>query len=284
MLLFDLGYKFDIICRKYFPVNDNYFRFSLSVILFPFLFILAIWIVFWCEVKFRIDFASFGIYPRTIEGLKGVFLSPFIHGNAKHLYNNTIPAFLLLMALRYFYRDYFFKVLLYGIFLSGIITWIIGRDSFHIGASGLIYVLVSFIFFKGIITKYYRLVALSLLVVMLYGGMIWYVFPGVEEGISWEGHLSGLIVGYVFALYYKTPDYKKELKYAWEFPDYDPTGDKFMERFDENGNFVNLPKPEVSSEDVNEEIINTSHTFLQPMKFKYTIVISVEQKNSHEEK
>ena len=106
---------------------------------------------------------------------------------------------MLLAALRYFYREHALKVIVYGILLSGFFTWLIGRESYHIGASGLIYVLVSFIFFKGIQTGYYRLVALSLMVVVLYGSMIWYIFPDVEEGISWEGHLGGFIAGLLFS-------------------------------------------------------------------------------------
>jgi hypothetical protein len=158
--------------------------------------------------------------------------------------------------LRYFYRDIFFKILLNGILLSGLITWVIGRESFHIGASSLIYVLASFIFFKGIMTKYYRLVALSLLVVLVYGSLIWYIFPNVKEGISWEGHLAGLITGFAFALIYKTPEYKKTLKYDWQHPDYDPSNDKFMQRFDENGNFVNPP---VVEEEENLYNFDSSH-------------------------
>jgi membrane associated rhomboid family serine protease len=81
----------------------------------------------------------------------------------------------------------------FGIIISGIITWLIGRPSFHIGASGLIYVLFSFIFLKGLLTRYYRLIALSLAVIMIYGGMVWYVFPKVDNAISWEGHLGDLL-------------------------------------------------------------------------------------------
>ena len=168
-------------------------------------------------------------------------LSPFLHGNIEHLYNNSIPLLILIASLRFFYRDLTFPVLIYGVLLSGLLTWIIGRDSYHIGASSLVYVLVSFIFFKGIRTKYYRLVALSLLVITVYGGLVWYIFPNVEEGISWEGHLAGLITGFVFAVKFKTPEYKKLIRYDWERPDFNPIEDKFMQRFDENGNFVNLP-------------------------------------------
>lgn len=137
---------------------------------------------------------------------------------------------------------------MYGILFSGALTWLIGRESYHIGASSLIYVLVSFIFFKGLQTQYYRLVALSLTVVVLYGGMVWYVFPKIDETISWEGHLSGLIAGFVLTFFYKKTEFRKVIKYDWEHPDYDPSEDKFMQRFDENGNFVNPPKPEIIEE------------------------------------
>lgn len=239
-------------------MNENHFKFSLSVIVLPLLFILSIWTVYWFEIKFNYNLSDFGIYPRTLEGLRGIFFSPFLHGSIEHLYSNTIPAFLLMASLRYFYRDNFWKVLGYGILFSGFLTWLIARESYHIGASGLIYVLVSFMFFKGLRSQYYRLVALSLVIIMLYGGMIWYVFPDIEDGISWEGHLAGLITGFGMAVLYKTPDYKKFLKYDWEQPDYNPNGDKFMERFDENGVFVNAPKPEIIEELIDAELYQHS--------------------------
>jgi membrane associated rhomboid family serine protease len=225
-------------------MRSNQFTFSTSVVAWPLFFVLAMWIVFWFELKFSVDVKDFGIYPRDVKGLRGILFSPFIHGDLLHLYNNSIPLLLLLAALRYFYRKVSFNVLVFGILISGLLTWMIGRESYHIGASGLIYVLVSFIFFKGIQTKYYRLVALSLTLIMVYGGLIWYVFPDVEEGISWEGHLSGLITGFGMSLFFKTPEYKKPIRYDWERPDFDPQSDPFMKHFDAEGNFVNTPKPE----------------------------------------
>ncbi|NDP28122.1 MAG: rhomboid family intramembrane serine protease [Flavobacterium sp.] len=216
------------------------------------------WFVFYFDKLFHLNLDQHGIYPRTLRGLQGIVFSPFLHGDLNHIASNTVPLFILTMALIYFYRDVSLKVLLYGILLSGLITWVIGRDSYHIGASSLIYVLVSFIFFKGIQTKYYRLIALSLAVIMVYGGMVWYVFPKVEEKISWEGHLAGLITGFVLSIMYKTPEYKKIIKYDWEHPDYNPMEDKFMQRFDENGNFVNLPIVEVEDEIPSYYSLNTS--------------------------
>jgi len=249
-------------------MNDNHFKFSLSVFVLPLLFVLSLWMVFWFEITYKVNLTEYGIHPRTFSGLRGIVFSPFLHGSMEHLYNNSIPLFMLVAALRYFYREHFFKIIGFGILLSGFLTWVIARDSYHIGASGLIYVLVSFIFFKGIMTKYYRLVALSLLIVMLYGSLIWYVFPDVEEGISWEGHLAGLITGFVFAAIYKTPEYQKMIRYEWEQPDFNPEGDKFLERFDENGNFVNPPKPEPEPEIIPE---NTS---IQNFRIMYHFVES----------
>ena len=262
-------------------MNDNHFKFSLSVFAIPLLLVLSLWIVFWFEITYKMNLTEYGIHPRTFMGLRGIVFSPFLHGSMEHLYNNSIPLFMLVAALRYFYREHFFKILGYGILLSGFLTWVIARDSYHIGASGLIYVLVSFMFFKGIMTKYYRLVALSLLIVTLYGSLIWYVFPGVEEGISWEGHLAGLITGFVFAAIYKTPEYQKMIRYEWEKPDFNPAGDKFLERFDENGNFVNPPKPEPELEIIPE---NTS---IQNFRISYHFVenkVTLTEENPEDKK
>lgn len=220
-------------------MNDNHFKFSNSVIGLPVFFVLFLWIIYWVQIRYDFDFYQNGIYPRSFSGLQGVLFSPFIHENLSHLYNNSIPLLVLLAALKFFYPQQTLPVIVYGILFSGLITWVIGRENYHIGASGLIYVLVSFIFFKGIQTRYYRLVALSLSVILLYGGMIWYVFPEVDKTISWEGHLAGFITGFVMSLLYKAPEYAKPIVYDWQRPDFNPEEDAFMKHFDENGNFVN---------------------------------------------
>jgi membrane associated rhomboid family serine protease len=229
------------------------------------------WFVFCLEKGLNWNLEQNGIFPRTLFGLQGIVFSPFLHSDLEHLGSNTFPLFILTTALIYFYRDVSLKVLVFGVWMSGAITWLIGRENYHIGASSLIYVLVSFIFFKGIQTQYYRLVALSLAVIMVYGGLVWYVFPEIEDAISWEGHLAGLISGFILSLYYKTPEFKKIVKYDWEHPDFDPMEDKFMQRFDENGNFVNLPVKEL------EEEIPIS-------KVNYTFVPSSEEDKKKESK
>lgn len=229
-------------------MNDNHFKFSTAVIGLPVFFVLLLWIIYWLQIRFDFDFYQHGIYPRNFSGLQGVLFSPFIHENLRHLYNNSIPLLVLLAALKYFYPKQFLAVMGFGILYSGLITWLIGRENYHIGASGLIYVLVSFIFFKGIQTRYYRLVALSLTVILLYGGMIWYVFPEVDQNISWEGHLAGFITGFVMSFFYKIPEYAKPIVYDWQKPDFDPQSDTFMKHFDENGNFVNAEIIEDESE------------------------------------
>jgi membrane associated rhomboid family serine protease len=226
------------------------------------------WLVWGVEHVYRIDLAEHGINPRTFAGLQGVLFSPFLHANVQHLSNNSIPLFVLGTALIYFYRELSLKVLWYGILFSGLLTWVFGRNSIHIGASSLVYVLVSFIFFKGLYTQYYRLMALSLTVVLVYGGLVWYVFPSPittgELQISWEGHLAGLLVGFVMAIRYQTPNYVTDIQYQWEKPDFNPEEDPFMKHFDENGNFVNTPAAEEENVDeVNPQAIEYVYTFKQ---------------------
>ena len=112
--------------------TQDQFRFSTGVIAYPIFFVLFIWLVFWFEVRFGYSFNDFGVFPRTLSGLKGIVFSPFIHSNIEHLYHNSIPLFVLSAVLFYFYRPISWKVIIYGILLSGFLTWCIGRPSNHI--------------------------------------------------------------------------------------------------------------------------------------------------------
>ena len=223
--------------------KEDEFAYSEMVFKIPLLFVFTIWFVYWLEIQLGWNFNKHGIYPRELSGLKGVFLSPFIHGDTKHLFNNSVPLFVLGSGLFYFYRKVAVKVLIIGGFLAGLLTWIIARPSYHIGASGIVYLLFSFIFFSGIIKKHYRLVAMSLITIFLYGSMIWFVLP-IKEGMSWEGHLSGFIVGIVLAIFYRKKGVVKE-KFVFSKTDFD-------DMFDEDGNYIPPPLPVIEEENDSE--------------------------------
>jgi membrane associated rhomboid family serine protease len=245
---------------------DKDFKYTNKVIALPLFLVLGLWFVYWFEVRFHFNFTENGILPRTLMGLQGIAFSPFIHSDISHLYSNSVPLLVLLAALQFFYSKQSFDVIVYGIVLSGFLTWIIGRNNYHIGASGLVYVLVGFIFLKGILTRYYRLVALSLSVIIVYGGMVWFVFPKVDDTISWEGHLSGLITGFLFAIFFKNTAYRKIIKYEWEHPDYDASQDKFMQRFDQNGNFTNPPIVISEHQEYFHSDINVNYSVVSKIK------------------
>lgn len=217
-------------------MNDTInLKFSFKILWFSLFSVIFLWLIYWIEIKFGYNFNKLGIYPRSLSGLKGILFSPFIHDNTSHLFNNSIPLFVLLISLLYFYREVACKVLIYGIILSGFSTWLIGRNSFHIGASGVIYLLFSFIFFSGIIKRHYRLIAMSLVIIFLYGSMVWLIFP-THDRVSWEGHLSGFITGIVFAfLYRKKGIVKKEYQFSKT---------NFDLLFDDKGNLIELEKKE----------------------------------------
>lgn len=227
--------------------NKQYpFKFKLTTLAIPLYLVLFLWIILWLDFKYRLHLANYGIYPRTIKGLIGIVTSPFIHKSIGHLANNSVPLFVMLFSLLYFYRTIAFKIIWQGVLISGFLTWLFARSAYHIGASGVIYLLVSFIFFSGIISKHYRLVAVSLIVVFLYGSLVWYMFPAnVKEGISWEGHLFGFITGFLLAIKYRKILPEPE-KYAWEEETYIP--DDFDKLFDADGNF-NQPEDNVKNKD-----------------------------------
>lgn len=239
-------------CIIYMKDSDN-FRFSIDVILYPLLFVLLIWVVFWFEIRFGYDFNHWGVVPRNLKGLRGILFSPLIHADIAHLWNNTLPLFILSSALLFFYKNTAWRVIILGTILTGLITWILGRPANHIGASGLIYMLLSFLFFKGILAKHYRLIALSFVVVFIYGGMVWYVLP-IDTKISWEGHLSGLLVGALLSIFMRKGIAKPKL-YSWEEPDFNPEEDEFLQHFDENGNFIEKLLQEDTEEDNELEIV-----------------------------
>jgi len=177
-------------------------RILLSMLI-PGVFVFLMWLVKIIEVLFNLDLSNLGIFPLSLKGLPGIIFSPLIHSDFGHLFNNSLPLFFLGTALFYFYSEIALKVSFWTWVLTGASVWIAGRIAWHIGASGLIYGLASFLFFSGIIRKYFRLVALSLLIVFLYGSMVWGIFPDIYKNVSWESHMLGFISGIILAVAYR---------------------------------------------------------------------------------
>ncbi|NDP20591.1 MAG: rhomboid family intramembrane serine protease [Paludibacter sp.] len=158
------------------------------------------------------DFHTAGIFPRRFESLPGIFSIIFVHADWSHIVNNIISFVILGSLLYYFYNEIANRILLISYVLSGIILWTIGRENWHIGASGLVYSLAFFLFFSGIIRKHVPLIAISLAVSFVYGSMVWHIFPWqTHDPISWEGHLSGGIVGLLLSIWYKNSGPQKPI-------------------------------------------------------------------------
>lgn len=172
---------------------------------YPLLFLVFIWMVKIFEIFSGIDLTFLGIYPLKWKGLLGIATSPLIHSDLSHLIANSTSISILMIFLFYFYKDLAFRSFFLIYFLCGLWLWFAGRESYHIGASGIIYGLASFLFVSGIIRKNPHLMALTLVVTFLYGSMIWGIFPDFfpKRNISWEGHLMGLLAGLVIAIYYR---------------------------------------------------------------------------------
>lgn len=156
------------------------------------------------EVGMDWNFARLGVYPLQKKGVFGIFAHPLIHGSFKHLIANSFPLFFLSWCLFYFYKgvsSYIYFAIWTG---CGLLTFIIGKPGWHIGASGIIYGLAFFLFFSGLIRRHVPLIAISLLVAFIYGGLIWNMFPFfAKPTTSWEGHLSGAIAGTICAFAFR---------------------------------------------------------------------------------
>jgi membrane associated rhomboid family serine protease len=205
---------------KQFPLKE-----FLSVVFYPFFFLLLCWIIFWADNYFVLDLCRLGVSPRTAGGLKGILFAPFLHGDLSHISNNSAPVFILGCLIFYFYRPIAWPVILWTWFISGLWLWVGGRNSdtipnYHVGASTLIYAFSTFLFFSGVFRKHRQLMVVSAMVVFLYGSITYGVFP-FDTKISWEGHLFGAISGLLVAFSYRKEG-PQETKYQWAAPEDEP--------------------------------------------------------------
>jgi len=171
-------------------------------ILYPSLFVGILWLVKVVEELSGVNLVVYGLYPRTWPGLLGIITCPLLHSSYSHLFSNSIPLLVLGAMTFYFYRPVAFSVFFWVYFMSGIWLWAAGREANHVGASGLVYGFAAFLFFSGIIRKERTLMVLSMLIVFLYGSMVWGLFP-IYPRISWEAHLLGSLAGVITAFYFR---------------------------------------------------------------------------------
>lgn len=186
----------------------------LTSIIYPTLFVLLLWCVKVAELLFDVSLTHLGIFPLSWRGLPGIILAPLIHADFGHLISNTFPLVVLGSMLFYFYKEVARTIFVLAILITGFWVWMLAREAWHVGASGLIYSLAAFLFTSGILRKHPRLMAISLIVAFLYGGMVWGIFP-MREQVSWESHLLGLISGFILAIFFRPYGPQRKL-YSWE--------------------------------------------------------------------
>lgn len=172
-----------------------------SAVLLAFIIISVIFFSFLVRTIFELDFIT-GIKPRTLEGFPGIFTAPLIHGGINHLFSNLPPLAMAVAGIAYLYRPIRHQILSLTYLLPGIGVWLWNDPNTHIGASGWVYALLAFLFWSGILRRQPRPIALSLLIVFIYGSMVWGVFP-MQEGVSWQSHLSGAVAGFFLAIIFR---------------------------------------------------------------------------------
>jgi membrane associated rhomboid family serine protease len=182
--------------------------------LFPFTFVLLLWLIHLYQGFMQVDFSEYSLYPRTAHGLIGIITGALLHADFEHLLGNTIPLLILGFLLWSNYREIAGKVFWLVFFADGILLWCFGRESYHLGASGVVYGLAFFLFLSGFIRKIPRLTMISFLLIFLYGSMVWGVFP-FDPRVSWESHLYGALAGIMLAFVLRKqgpqpPDYWKD--------------------------------------------------------------------------
>lgn len=193
-------------------------RLSIALV-FPVMIVILLWVIKLIEWHFELNLIQYGILPRSVQGLKGIFFSFFIHADFNHLINNSIPLLVLGWALFYFYQDLAIRIAVFSFLLSAFYTWISARTAYHIGASGVVYALFGFVFISGFIRRSKPLVGISFLLAFLYGSLVWGILPW-DKSVSWEGHFWGLFVGLILAIYYRNKGPQREV-YQWDDDDDD---------------------------------------------------------------
>ncbi len=196
----------------------------------------VLWFILITDQYLDLNLGRFGLRPRDAQGLLGILTAPLLHGGVEHLFSNSLPLIVSLTTVLYIYPNSSIRVLPAIWLGSGLLAWLIGRPSIHIGASGFIYGVLAYVFISGMLRRDMRSIAVSLLVWFLYGSMVWGILP-IRSKMSWELHLCGAILGVAMALVYHNWDRVPIKRYEWEdddsVPDWYPDPDKFSDEDDD---------------------------------------------------
>jgi membrane associated rhomboid family serine protease len=179
-------------------------------------FVILLWLIHIASTVSGLDLVRYGVYPGEISGLRGILFAPLIHGSFAHVFSNTLPLLVMGTDMLLGYprsSKYVFPIIYFGV---GLLVWLFGRESFHVGASGIAFGLLAFVFVVGALRWDKRAIALSCLVFFMYGSMIWGIFP-TEPGVSFESHFFGAVIGVLCAIIFRNLDAKPpEKRYDWE--------------------------------------------------------------------
>jgi len=178
-------------------------------------FVALIWLIDILNWALDLELQRFGIRPRQFAGLPGILLAPLLHGGPVHLIANSLPLLVLGTGMLYLYPNSAMKVLPAVYLGSGIAVWLFAGGGIHVGSSGLVYGLVSYVFVAGLIRLDRRAIAASLLVAFLYGSMVWGVLP-IQSGVSWQTHLAAALIGLALAIALRRLDIPPRKRYTWE--------------------------------------------------------------------
>ena len=196
--------------------------------------------ILWClhvlQMLPAVDLSGLAIVPRQIGGLVGILGAPLIHADMAHLISNSLPILILLTGTLYLYPRAAPWTLAIIYLCGGTAVWLFARPSAHLGASGLTYGLLTYLFFGGVLRRDPPSIGLALIVAFLYGGTIWGVLP-IEAGVSFESHLAGACLGVLCAVLFRRLDFPHAPRswFSWRSPVISPDDnpEEFFDDYDD---------------------------------------------------
>jgi len=188
------------------------FRLALRIAV---VFVAGLWLIAFANEALSLNLQRFGVRPGEWIGIPGILFAPLLHGDLGHLAANSMPLVVLGTGMLYLYPNSALRLIPMVYLGPGIAVWLFAKSAVHIGASGLVYGFASYIFVAGVIRRDRRAIAACLLVSFLYGTLVWGVLP-IRPGMSWQTHLSAVLIGVAMAIWLRRLDIPPRKRYEWE--------------------------------------------------------------------